>query len=461
MSPLEAIPPRHHDHRPQPKRIAVIGSGIAGLSAAWLLSRNHHVTVYEANDYIGGHSNTVDVTVGGTTFPVDTGFIVFNPQNYPNLTALFDKLDVPTTKTDMSFSVSVDDGGFEYAGGDGAGLLAQKSNLLRPRFWSMVRGILRFYKAADAYCCDPELERMTLRALLAHDGYSQAFIEDHLAPMGAAIWSSNSQDILEYPAASFLRFFMNHGLVQLKDRPQWRTVTGGSREYVKRLVAGLKTPVKLKTPVAFVEEQGTAVTIGTEDQGSADYDEVVFACHSDQALRLIKNPSRAQQAVLGDLRYSKNHVVLHTDTSLMPKRRAAWASWNYVERRREANQTGPAVSYWMNSLQPLPTKTPVIVTLNPDRAIDPDKVLGSYDYEHPIFDQAALAAKAKVWDLQGGARMWFAGAYLGDGFHEDGIQAGLAVAEMLGGARRPWSRPAQNARIGFGDRLDMRAEAVQ
>lgn len=461
MSPLESIPDRGNRNRPERKRIAVIGTGITGLSAAWLLSKRHDVTIYEANDYIGGHSNTVDITVAGQTFPVDTGFIVFNPKNYPNLTALFDHLEVPTTGTDMSFSVSLDDGAFEYAGGDGNGLLAQKSNLLRPRFWSMVRGILRFYKQAETYCRDTELQELTLRALLEREGYTLAFIEDHLAPMGAAIWSSNSTDILDYPAASFLRFFMNHGLVQLRDRPQWRTVTGGSREYVQRLTENFRHRIKLNTPLLSVEKAGASVILTAMGEQPADFDDVVFACHSDQALRLIKSPTNSQSEALCDLRYSKNTVVLHTDTSLMPKRRAAWASWNYVERRGGMNKSGPAVSYWMNSLQPLPTDVPVIVTLNPDRDINPSKVFGTFDYEHPVFDQAALAAKTKVWDIQGASRMWFAGAYLGDGFHEDGIQAGLAVAEMLGGTRRPWFRPGQNARIGFDDMLDVRMETYQ
>ncbi len=461
MPPLESIPALSPRNRPARKHIAVVGTGIAGLSAAWLLSKHHDVTIYEANDYIGGHSNTVDITVGDQTFPVDTGFIVFNPQNYPNLTALFEHLEVPTTATDMSFSVSLDDGAFEYSGGDGNGLLAQKSNLLRPRFWSMVRGILRFYRKAETYCNDSEINGLTLGALLAREGYSKAFIDDHLAPMGAAIWSSNSTDILDYPASSFLRFFMNHGLVQLNDRPQWRTVTGGSREYVKRLTESLSHRIRLSTPVLSVEETGTSASLTAKGEPPANFDDVVFACHSDQALRLIKTPTNSQTDALRDLRYSKNTVALHTDMNLMPKRRAAWASWNYVERRGGANRPGPAVSYWMNRLQPLPTDEPVIVTLNPDRDIDSSKVLGTFDYEHPIFDQAALAAKAKVWSLQGASRMWYAGAYLGDGFHEDGIQAGLAVAEMLGGTRRPWFRPGQNARIGFDDLLDQRTEVYQ
>ncbi len=433
--------------------IAVIGTGIAGLSCAWLLNKSANITLYEANDYIGGHSNTVDIVVGGKTIPVDTGFIVYNPTNYPNLTALFDMLDVPTKGTDMSFSVSLDDGRFEYSGGDGFGLLAQPMNLLRPRFWKMISGILRFYKMSDAFLAESDGEDISLRDLLSRHGFTEAFIKDHLAPMGAAIWSSNCDDILDYPAASFLRFFKNHGLVQLTDRPAWRTVMGGSREYVRRLTAPFGDKIRLSDPVEQVRKLGSKLELITRTGERALYDHVVFACHSDQALRLIDQPDGKAAGALSAMRYSRNQVALHSDISLMPRRKAAWASWNYIERRDMGHTAGPAVSYWMNRLQHLDTDHPVIVTLNPDRDIRRDLVHGWYDYEHPVFDRASHAARQQLWASQGTDNMWFCGAYLGDGFHEDGIQAGLAVAELLGGVSRPWFRPGQNVRIGLADTL--------
>ena len=432
------------------KKIAIIGTGISGMSAAWLLAENHDVTIFDSKDYIGGHSHTVDVTVDGKTFPVDTGFIVFNPQNYPNLIELFKTLDVPTYDTDMSFSVSLKDEDFEYSGGDGWGMLAQPSNIFKPRFWSLVRGILKFYKKTEAYIDDETTEHLTLGELLKREGYSKSFVQDHLAPMGAAIWSSDSADILDYPARSFLRFFKNHGLTQLTDRPAWRTVRGGSREYVKRITAKFKDRINLSTPVSSVRKVGTGVEITAGDRAPERFDEVVFACHSDQALAMLADPTDKQLTVLSDLKYRPNHVVWHTDVSVMPKRKAAWASWNYSEKSN-AGENEAAVSYWMNKLQPLPTETPVIVTLGPNQDIDPAKILGEYTYSHPVFDMAALKAKQDIWALQGDAGMWFCGAYLGDGFHEDGIQSGLAVAEMLGGMRRPWQKPEQNARIGLCD----------
>ncbi len=432
--------------------IAIIGTGISGLSSAWLLEKSANITLFEANDYVGGHSNTVDIELGGKTIPVDTGFIVFNPTNYPNLSALFERLDVPTARTDMSFSVSLDDGRFEYSGGDGAGLLAQPANLLRPRFWKMISGILRFYKHTDAFLEEAEHGSISLRTLLARHGFSSAFVQDHLAPMGAAIWSSNCSDILDYPAASFLRFFKNHGLVQLTDRPAWRTVVGGSREYVKRLSASFADKIRLSDPVEQVRKAGRKLELVTRAGNRQLFDHIIFACHSDQALRMIAQPDPAVAKALSSMRYSRNKVALHSDIGLMPQRKAAWASWNYIERRNKET-AGPAVSYWMNRLQHLDTDEPVIVTLNPDRDIRRESIHGWYDYEHPVFDQACHDARQQLWASQGTDNMWFCGAYLGDGFHEDGIQAGLAVAELLGGVPRPWQAPGQNARIGFGDQL--------
>lgn len=435
------------------RKIAIVGTGIAGLSAAWHLNPNADITIFEKSNYIGGHSNTVDVCVEGETMPVDTGFIVFNPQNYPNLTALFDLLGVETVSTDMSFAVSMEQGGFEYSGGDNAGLLAQPSNAVRPRFWRMIAGILRFYRNAGEFQHDAEVAGLSLGELLDKHGFSTAFIEDHLAPMGAAIWSSDSTDILDYPAADFIRFFRNHGLVQINDRPQWRTVVGGSREYVSKITVEFTDRIRLNTVVSRIQREDGGVTVYSMGAEPEHFDKVVLACHSDQSLALLGDPSAQETEILGNMRYSRNTAVLHTERSWLPKRKRAWASWNYMEAPLGVDRNGPAITYWMNRLQHLPVQTPVMVTLNPYRDITPKHVLGSFDYEHPIFDRAARAARDRLMQIQGTQQTWFAGAYMGDGFHEDGIQAGLAVAEMISGTARPWFREGQNARIGLPDQL--------
>lgn len=437
------------------RKIAIVGSGISGLSAAWLLNRSHDVTVFEKADYVGGHSNTVDIVCEGKSIAVDTGFIVFNPQNYPNLTALFDILGVETVSTDMSFAVSRGAGAFEYSGGDNAGMLAQPSNVIRPHFWRMISGILRFYRHADAYDLLTREQDLTLGELLDREGYSRAFIEDHLAPMGAAIWSTDSVDILEYPAASFLAFFRNHGLMQLSGRPQWRTVVGGSREYVKKMSTPFADRIFLNEPVTGIRRLADGVRVSTKNNGTEKYDDVVLACHSDQALDLLDDASNFERDTLSKMRYGKNTAVLHTDPVWLPKRKKAWASWNYMEAPGidETERENPAITYWMNRLQHLPVNTPVMVTLNPYADVAKEHVLASFDYEHPIFDRAALQARNELMKIQGQGRTWFCGAYLGDGFHEDGIQAGLAVAEMLGREARPWSRPGQNARVGLPEQI--------
>jgi len=433
------------------QNIAIIGSGISGLSAAWLLSKQHNVTIFEANDYIGGHSATVDIDVGGKSIPVDTGFIVYNAPNYPNLTALFQALDVTTQDTDMSFSASIKGGAFEYAAGnDLRGLFAQKTNLFKPRFWRMLRDLFRFYKNAPDYLASEDFADFTLGDLLKHDKYSEAFIKDHLGPMGAAIWSSDATEILDYPAQSFLKFFQNHGLLERQNKPQWRTVIGGSREYVNKITTGFKDNIRLNTPALKIIPKAGGVDIKSST-GLESFDQVVLACHADQALALLPENMLEQKSILKQLPYRMNKVVLHSDTTLMPRRRKAWASWNYIARTREDD--APAVSYWMNRLQHLPTDVPVIVTLNPNGPIDPDKILGEYNYSHPTFNFEALKAKQAVWSFQGEQNIWYCGAYLGDGFHEDGIQSGLAVAELLGGTTRPWHKQNQNARIGLRDTL--------
>ncbi|PHZ86024.1 NAD(P)/FAD-dependent oxidoreductase [Paremcibacter congregatus] len=431
------------------KSVAIIGTGISGLSAAWLLSQTHDVTLYESANYIGGHSHTVDITLDDKTFPVDTGFIVYNPQNYPNLTALFNHLKVETTPTDMSFAASLDRGGFEYAGGTGiAGLLAQPSNLFRKRFWGMLAGIVRFYHNTQRYIDDPATARMTLGELLSKENYRSDFIQDHLSPMGAAIWSGDQKNILEYPALAFLKFFKNHGLTQFRKRPEWRTVVGGSREYIKKLTTGFASHIHLSTPVSHVMRTPAGTVVCGKNHQQKVFDHVIFACHADQALALLTNPSREQVTILQNIPYQTNEVYLHTDTRQMPRRKSAWASWNYIESRK-----GTPLSYWMNKLQPLPTRTPVIVTLNPAEPIDPRKILGRYSYDHPLFTHQTHQAQKDIWTIQGQNNIWFAGAYLGDGFHEDGIQAGLSIAEKIGAVRRPWQLDGQNLRIGLKDHI--------
>ncbi|NND37215.1 MAG: FAD-dependent oxidoreductase [Gammaproteobacteria bacterium] len=432
----------------QRRDIAIVGSGIAGMSAAWLLNQRHDVTVYEQNDYFGGHSNTASVTIDGHEVEVDTGFIVYNPSNYPNLVALFDHLDVPTKISDMSFAASLDNGSLEYSGTDLNGLFAQRRNLARPRFLSMLKDLLRFYRQAPTLTDDEELRDLSLGDFLRRERYGEPFIRDHLMPMGAAIWSSSIEQMLTFPTLAFLRFFRNHGLVQLRDRPEWRTVDGGSKEYVARLTRPLASRIQCNAGVQKILRDPSGVTVVTADSRRR-HDHVVLACHADQALRLLDRPDRAETAALGRIRYQSNHTVLHTDVGLMPRRRRAWASWNYMSSATGGDGQALCVTYWMNLLQTLETSAPLFVTLNPHREIDAGKVLRTYDYEHPIFDAAALRAQSELWALQGRQNTWFCGAYFGSGFHEDGIQAGLAVAERLGGQERPWTVADPSARVGL------------
>ncbi len=424
--------------------IAVVGSGISGLSAAWLLSQTHGVTVYEADGRIGGHSNTVDVVAGGRSIAVDTGFIVYNEPAYPNLTALFAALGVATAATDMSFAVSLDGGGYEYAGSDFAGLLAQPTNLMRPRFWAMLRDITRFYRNAERDLA--QLGDLDLDSYLDREGYSRHFREDHLYPMAAAIWSTPAMDVGRHPAASFIRFCANHGLLQITGRPVWRTALGGSRKYVARLTAPFVAGICRSTPVVSVRREANGVEIVDGRGGSRRFDAVVMACHGDTALSLLAHPSSDERRLLGAIRYTRNEAVLHGDPSFMPKRRAAWASWNYVAGPQDETRH-LSVTYWMNRLQPLGNAPQLFVTLNPAREPRSGTILRTDIYEHPAFDIQTLHAQKHLWTLQGRQNTWFCGAYFGAGFHEDGLQAGLAVAEDLGGRKRPWQVPNDSSRI--------------
>jgi predicted NAD/FAD-binding protein len=433
----------------RPLRIAVIGSGISGLSSAWLLSQQHQVTLFEKDDRLGGHSNTVDVTQGAISVAVDTGFIVYNPVNYPNLVRFFQILGVQSHETDMSFGVSLDQGRLEYSGTGLPGLLAQKRNLARPRFWSMLLDLSRFYREAPHYCVDPDTASLTLGELLQREGYGKAFIQDHLLPMGAAIWSTPVDLMLEYPALAFLRFCQNHGLVQLSNRPQWRTVKGGSRSYVSKIEAGLRRrgEVRLNSHIRRIVRSEGQINLEFLHGERETFDHVVLACHANQALQLLHTPSSLEQKLLGAFSYQRNRAVLHSDSSLMPRSKAAWASWNYLATQQHNGQREVSVSYWMNRLQHLPGALPLYVTLNPLREPEPGTVHRSFLYDHPTFSLAALAAQKQLWELQGQQNTWFCGAYFGYGFHEDGLQAGLAVAEELGGRPRPWTLDTPNHRI--------------
>lgn len=436
----------------RPLDIAVIGSGISGMSAAWLLSQRHRVTVYESADRVGGHSNTVEAQGPDGPVAVDTGFIVYNTANYPNLIALFDHLGVTTQSSDMSFSVSLDEGGFEYAGTDLFGLLAQRRNIARPRFWRMMCDIVRFYRAAPALLSRPDADRLTLGAFLDAEGYSDSFIHNHLLPMGAAIWSASLDGMRAHPAAAFVAFFQNHGLLNLVDRPEWRTVSGGSRAYVARLTGAYRDRIRLNCGVHALRRPAGEGKVAVHDTrgGHETYDHVVVAAHADQALAMLADADPQEREILGAFRYQANETVLHGDPALMPRRQRAWASWNYLGRTAEDGSRAVCVTYWMNLLQGLDRRIPLFVTLNADQfgqTPKPETVIRRFAYEHPLFTCDALAAQARLWDIQGGRNTWFCGSYFGAGFHEDGLQAGLAVAEALGGQRRPWSVTGESARI--------------
>ena len=431
-------------------KIAVIGSGIAGMSAAWLLDKNHDITVYEKNDRIGGHSNTVEVLTEQGIVPVDTGFIVYNERNYPNLTALFKHLDVPSIEAEMSFGASLDNGHFEYSGTGLNGLLGQRLNVFRPRFWKMIRGILSFYRNASAILDNSFYDAMSLGEYLELENFSDSFVEDHLLPMGAAIWSTTAAEMKVYPAKAFVRFFESHGLLAFSERPQWRTVDGGSREYVRRLTEPYRDRIYFGG-VRSVQRSANEVFVTDQAGSKKVYDYVVFATHADEAVAMISDCDEREQSLLGKWRYTSNRAVLHSDPSLMPKRRHVWSSWNFIGDPGADGGDRLCVTYWMNHLQSLKDDVPLFLTLNPVREPSEMFIIREFDYAHPFFNTEALATQSHLWSLQGHRNTWYCGSYFGAGFHEDALQSGLVVGEQLGGQNRPWDVPNMNDRLHLGE----------
>ncbi len=402
-------------------RIAIIGTGIAGNIAAYKLRGRYDISVFEAGSYVGGHTNTVDVQESGRSVAVDTGFIVFNDRTYPNFIKVLDEIGQPSQASEMTFSVRSADGGLEYNGSSLNGLFAQRKNLFRPSFYTMVRDILRFNRDALLDIAR-ERQSLTLGEYLAANEYGSDFADHYLVPMVAAIWSAEPHAVLDMPAEFLVRFLKNHGLLQLEDRPQWRVIQGGSREYVKRLVRPHRDKIRLNSPVKSIRRFSDRVEVTTDADGPELYDYVFVACHSDQALRMLADPTNIENSVLGAIRYQDNEAILHTDTTVLPRRQRAWAAWNYFVPRDSRSHV--AVSYNMNILQGLDTKETYIVTLNDDSGIQPDKVIRRIQYQHPMYTREAVTAQARQAEINTD-RTYYCGAYWRNGFHEDGVVSAL------------------------------------
>lgn len=417
-------------------KVAVIGSGISGLSSAWLLNQTEgcDVTVFEAANYLGGHSNTVDVTIEGVTFPVDTGFLVHNPNTYPNLIAFLKLLNVEVIESDMTFSVKLGERKIEWAGTNLKTVFSQKKNLLNLGFWNMIKDILHFNKNVHGYLKLARSKKMSLGELLEEQKYSKEFCNWYLIPMGAAIWSTSTEDMKKFPAENFIQFGINHSLFQVEGRPVWRTIKNGSREYVKKIAQDLPR-VFLNEPVLSVK-RGEKVEVITAHRTEI-FDKVIFATHTNITSKILSDKSAAERAILSQVEYSENIAYLHYDESLLPDSKNVWSAWNYFSETDLNNKQGVAVSYLISKLQPLPFKVPIIVTLNPMRKPDPKKVIKEILYHHPLFDQKAIDAQKNLVDIQGVNNTYFAGAWCGYGFHEDGLKSGMVVAQMLG-AKIPW-----------------------
>ncbi len=410
-------------------KIAIIGTGISGMVAAWYLQREHSITVFEANNYVGGHTHTVPVEKEGRSYSIDTGFIVFNQRTYPNFCKLLDRLGVESQESEMSFSVKCERTGLEYCGTSLNTLFAQRTNLFRPSFLQMLMEILRFNRQSPQLLLE-DADEISLGDYLDRGRYSQTFRENYLIPMGAAIWSTSPSKMLEFPARYFIQFLVNHGLVTLTDRPIWRTIVGGSWKYIDRLTASFRDQIRLSCPVTSVRRTADDVEV-TSAVGSERFDQVVFATHGDQALRLLHDPSSLEREVLTPFVCSKNVAVLHTDASLLPKRRRAWASWNY--HLSDSPLDAPSVTYQMNILQRLNATETFCVTLNREDAIRPDKILGRFVYEHPIYSPEAVLSQCRHSAISGlHHRTHYCGAYWGFGFHEDGVKSAMVVAKAFG-----------------------------
>ena len=413
-------------------KIAIIGSGIAGLTSAYLLSRRHEITLFEAGNRIGGHTHTVNVTVDDKSYAIDTGFIVFNDWTYPNFIRLLGQIGVKFKPTEMSFSVCDENTRFEYNGNNINSLFAQRSNILSPGFWGMLRDILRFNREAPLDLQEQRISAdMTLGDYLEAKGYGPRFILQYIVPMGAAIWSMSLVDMLKFPLQFFVRFFKNHGLLSVNNRPQWCVIEGGSSSYIEPLTRNFREHIRLDCPVHLVERNEEGVVVHSA-AGTEAFDKVVFACHSDQALALLGDPSESELQILGALPYADNDVVLHTDTRLLPDRQLAWASWNY--RLTPNRQTQAAVTYDMNILQGIDSDTTFCVSLNQTPMINPLKILARYTYAHPQYSLAAVAAQGRREEISGVRNTFYCGAYWANGFHEDGVVSALHVAQAFGEA---------------------------
>jgi predicted NAD/FAD-binding protein len=421
------------DGQPQVRqKIAVIGAGISGLLSAYLLSRKHDVTLFEANKYLGGHTHTKTVQSGGKTYGVNTGFIVFNDWTYPNFIKLMDQIGVKSEASEMSFSVRDENTGIEYNGTSFNSLFAQRSNLLKPSFWFMIRDILRFNKqTVEMLDNDSIPEALTLGEFVKQYGYGERFVNHYIVPMGASIWSASVDVIMEFPLRFFLSFFNNHGMLSVDNRPEWRVITGGSKSYIEPLIQSFKDNIHLNSPIVSVKRSDENVVIKTFSGVEYEFDQVVFACHSDQALVMLDEPTQDEDDILGAIPYQRNEVVLHTDRRLMPKRKLAWAAWNYHIPQRHSEYA--MVTYHMNTLQNLhDAPDDFMVTLNRTAEIAPGKIIDKYDYAHPVFTMDGIAAQQRHSEINNKNRSHFCGAYWFSGFHEDGVNSALRVAESFG-----------------------------
>ncbi len=412
-------------------KIAIIGSGISGLTSAFYLHKEHDITIFEANDYIGGHTATVDVDFQGQQYAVDTGFIVYNDRTYPNFLTLLEQIGVEGTPTEMSFSVRNDASGLEYNGHTISTLFAQKRNLLKPSFYRFIFEILRFNKLAKASADTEMSAQTTLGDFLNENQFSDYFCQNYILPMGAAIWSSTLADMRRFPLSFFLRFFLNHGLLDVVDRPQWYVVNGGSRAYIEPLTKGFSDRIWLSTPVSKVRRYESGVVIEANQQEYC-FDQVIFACHSDQALQLLDSPSQQEQAILSQMAYQSNEVILHTDTSLLPNKKSAWASWNYfLDGSSDEQQRLPALTYNMNILQHIKANATFCVSLNSSERIDKNKILKVFHYSHPVFSTSSIASQKRKSEVNGFNNTWYCGAYWHNGFHEDGVKSALDVVKGI------------------------------